>query len=50
MERPKQSSRLEQIEAERKLLTAVCQAAADAHMRATILGRLKDHRFAEPDY
>jgi len=50
MDRPTKPSRLEQIEAERKLLAALCQATVDAHMCATILGRLKDHRFAEPDY
>ena len=50
MDRSTKPSRLEQIEAERKLLTVLCQATADADMRATILGRLKDHRFAEPDY
>ena len=50
MDWPTKSSRLEQIEAERKLLTALCQATADAHMHAMILRRLKDHIFVEPDY
>jgi hypothetical protein len=50
MDRPAKTSRDEQIEAERKLLTALCQSTLDAHMRATILRRLQEHIFVEPDY
>lgn len=50
MDRSADSPRQEQIEAERKLLTALCQSTVDARMRATILQRLKDHIFVEPDY
>jgi hypothetical protein len=39
-----------QIEAERKLLAALCQAAVDAETRAAIVRRLEHHNFAEPDH
>jgi hypothetical protein len=39
-----------QVEIERKLLAALCQSTVNPDTRATILRRLKTHRFAEPDY
>lgn len=39
-----------QIEAERKLLAALCQATVDAETRAAIVRRLARHNFAEPDH
>jgi replicative DNA helicase len=38
------------IEAERKLLAALCQAEVDAETRAAIVKRLKQYSFAEPDH
>jgi replicative DNA helicase len=43
-------SRELQIEAERKLLAALCQAGVSPETRATILRRFSKHRFAEPDH
>jgi hypothetical protein len=42
-------SRDVQVDAERKLLAALCQSALAPEMRATVLRRLSKHRFAEPD-
>jgi hypothetical protein len=42
--------REEQMEAEHKLLAALCQSAVGAETRAAILQRLKAHAFAEPDH
>jgi hypothetical protein len=39
-----------QIEAERKLLAALCQNAITPDTRATILRCFRVHSFAEPDY
>jgi hypothetical protein len=39
-----------QIEGERKLLAALCQATVDAETRAEIVRRLKHHNFVEPDH
>jgi uncharacterized membrane-anchored protein len=50
MDRPTGSSRKEQFELERKLLTALCQPAFDAQIRAKVLQRLKAHAFVEPDH
>jgi len=50
MDRPARTSRDEQIEAERKLLAALCQATVNAQIRAKILQRLQAHAFVEPDY
>ena len=50
MDRPAPWSRQEQIEAERKLLSALCQTAFDAPIRAKVLQRLKAHTFVEPDH
>jgi hypothetical protein len=38
------------IDAEWKLLAALCHSTLTADERATILRRLKDHVFAEPDH
>jgi replicative DNA helicase len=38
------------MDAERKLLAALCQSALAADTRAIILRRLRDHSFAEPDH
>jgi hypothetical protein len=35
---------------ERRLLTALCQAATDAATRSAILQTLKTHAFADPDH
>jgi replicative DNA helicase len=43
-------SRELQIDAERKLLVALCQSTLSPETRATILSRLSNHRFAEPDH
>ena len=50
MDRPTDSRREEQSDAERKLLTALCQATLDPHTRAKVVQSLKTHTFVEPDY
>ena len=43
-------SRAMTIDAERKLLAALCQSALADELRATILHRLHNHQFADPDH
>jgi hypothetical protein len=50
MDRSAQSVRQEQIEAERKLLSALCQPSLEPHARAGILRHLENHAFAEFDH
>jgi DnaB-like helicase N terminal domain len=50
MSPPENFPREERIEAERKLLAALCQSGVSAEARAEILRLLKLHAFAEPDY
>ena len=50
MDRSTDLPRESRIEAERKLLAALCQGALDARTRGTILQRLKHYVFAEPDH
>jgi replicative DNA helicase len=38
------------IEAERRLLSALCQGTLDAEARREVLRRLERHRFAEPEH
>jgi hypothetical protein len=50
MDAPKHSSHDARVEAERKLLAALCQADLDDQTRMMIVLRLKSHTFAEPDH
>jgi hypothetical protein len=50
MEGSANSARETRIETERKLLGALCQSRVNYDTRITILGRLRDHVFAEPDH
>jgi hypothetical protein len=38
------------METERKLLAALCQSRLTSDTRITVLGRLRDHVFVEPDH
>jgi hypothetical protein len=50
MDRPTDSAREEQMEAERKLLAALCQNVLDGRTRAEVMRYLNNHHFVYPDH